>query len=67
MGIGDTHAQKADLKALSTCRSRLSMKDLMQVACPFRLFSMDVSTSETCVMRSEAAQIRLAALQFGES
>jgi len=54
MGIADTHAQKADLKALSMCRSRLSTKDLMQVACPFQLILVDVRVSESCVMRSEA-------------
>lgn len=45
-GIAETHAQKADLQALSTCRSRLYTKLLMQVVCPFRLFSIGARARE---------------------
>ncbi len=63
MGTAGTHAQKADLKVLSTCWSRLSTKDLMQVVCP-PTFSMDIRSNEQGVLRSEASEIRWVALLF---
>jgi|LGOV01.1.fsa_nt_gb hypothetical protein len=63
MGIADAHAQKADLKTLSTCRSRLSTKDLMQVVCPFRFFD-GRQDERGWWEKSEAALSRLVAPKF---